>query len=347
MDGLDRGKRAETPPGDGFEATRNGDGDTPAAPPRVNPWRQAAPMRAARLPHRAAPRWIGKITRLRLPRWSIAGLWPRAAGALALGMVAATTVHPVGLHQQAVVSTLGQWGATQGPGLVFSLPWPIASVRVADVASVRALALPADPGEHLMLLRDGALADVAYDLRWHIGDLRAYALGQADPDAALAAVAETAVRAAMAGADAAALTGEARLALARDAARRAQAMLDAGHAGVVIDAVVLRRCDPPARVADALRAVAAARANAAQETDRARNWGRQWIAHAQGEAGAFEQILAQYRQAPAITRRQMYYATIERALAQSDKVIVATPRATITVPTAPLHDTPPEAGHGH
>jgi len=56
------------------------------------------------------------------------------------------------------------------------------------------------------------------------------------------------------------------------------------------------------------------------------------IARAQGEAAAFDQVYEQYRLAPEVTRRRMYYETMEAVLARTDKTIVETPGVTPYLP---------------
>ena len=48
----------------------------------------------------------------------------------------------------------------------------------------------------------------------------------------------------------------------------------------------------------------------------------QLVARAQGDAAAFDKVYAQYKLAPEVTRRRMYYETMERVLRQTDKTIV-------------------------
>jgi membrane protease subunit HflK len=266
-----------------------------------------------------------------------------------------TSLHQVGPQEQAIVSTFGAWGPAQGPGVALCWPWPIGAAKVEDVTTVRRLSLPEGEGEHLILTRDAGLVDLGYDVRWRISDLRRHAQGLADPDTVLRLAADTAMRATLAGMDFSAAMGGGRAgsehgALGHEAARRLQALLDRYQAGIIIDGIDIRRVDPPARVADSLRAVAAARTEAATEAAQANSWAHQWIVHAQGEAGAFDQVYAQYRRAPDITRRQMYYATMERVLAQGDKVIVDAPGTTMTLPplAAPGAEPPAaKAGDGH
>ena len=49
------------------------------------------------------------------------------------------------------------------------------------------------------------------------------------------------------------------------------------------------------------------------------------IARAQGEAAQFDKIYEQYKLAPEVTRRRMYYETMEAVLAKSNKTIVEAP----------------------
>ena len=46
------------------------------------------------------------------------------------------------------------------------------------------------------------------------------------------------------------------------------------------------------------------------------------LASAQGSAAEFNEIYSQYRLAPEVTRRRLYYETMERVLRDTDKTIV-------------------------
>ncbi len=295
--------------------------------------RAGAPAKARGHRVSAVLRRFGRIApgdRFRLYPPLGASWMPWVAGALAIGWLVPTALHPVGVQDQAIVATAGAWGPTLGPGLALSWPWPIGSARVVDVTTVRHLAVPAPDGrsggaEHLVLTRDQALIDIACDVRWHIRDLRENALALADPDALLRLAARDALRAGVADMDFAAIAGPGRDALALAVGRRLQDALDRAHAGIVIDGVDIRRAEPPRQIAPSLHAIAAARSDAATEAMQAQSWSRQLVTNAQGETGAFDRIREQYHRAPAVIRRQMYYATMERVLAHSDTVIVNAP----------------------
>jgi membrane protease subunit HflK len=56
------------------------------------------------------------------------------------------------------------------------------------------------------------------------------------------------------------------------------------------------------------------------------------IARAGGEAAQFDKIYEQYRLSPEVTRRRLYYETMEGVLAKSDKTIVEAPGVTPYLP---------------
>ena len=64
----------------------------------------------------------------------------------------------------------------------------------------------------------------------------------------------------------------------------------------------------------------------------ARAYALQITARAQGDAAAFEKVYAEYRQAPEVTRRRMYYETMERILSRVDTTIVEAPGITPYLP---------------
>src|SRR3546814_8674480 len=51
-------------------------------------------------------------------------------------------------------------------------------------------------------------------------------------------------------------------------------------------------------------------------------YAQQLSAKAQGESAAFDKVYAEYKMAPEVTRRRMYYATMEEVLSNVDKTII-------------------------
>ena len=59
-----------------------------------------------------------------------------------------------------------------------------------------------------------------------------------------------------------------------------------------------------------------------RDQSQARAWANQVLSIAQGEATAFDKVYEQYKLAPEVTRRRLYYETMERVLRNNDKVVV-------------------------
>ena len=65
-----------------------------------------------------------------------------------------------------------------------------------------------------------------------------------------------------------------------------------------------------------------ARGAAARILQEAEGYKEQTVQEAQGQASRFDQIYAQYKNAPAVTRQRIYIETMEKVLSGTDKVIV-------------------------
>src|ERR671921_1608006 len=101
-----------------------------------------------------------------------------------------------------------------------------------------------------------------------------------------------------------------------------QQLLNDYRAGVVVQGVAIKQSDPPAAVNDAFKEVSAAQQQAQSYINDARAYALQLTAKAQGEAAAFDKVYEEYRLAPEVTRRRMYYETMEKVLSKVDKTVV-------------------------
>jgi membrane protease subunit HflK len=120
----------------------------------------------------------------------------------------------------------------------------------------------------------------------------------------------------------------------QEVVQRAQELLDSYHAGVVIQGVTIKQASPPTEVMKAFKDVSAAQQNVQSFLKQAQSYATQVTARAQGEAAQFDAVYAQYKLAPDVTRRRMYYETMERVLAKTDKVVVE-PRNVVPYMTPP------------
>jgi membrane protease subunit HflK len=248
--------------------------------------------------------------------------------ALAAVWLLFTTFHRVLPGEHGVVTQFGRYSHTLSPGIGMTLPWPIHSVQKVDVENIRNIDLGSTGTETLMLTGDQNIIDIAYSVRWNIKDPEAFLFEVASPEEAIRQVAESAMRAVVSRVTLEDAIGDKRGEIEARVQEAMQAILDSYGAGVAIQGVAIKQADPPQAVNDAFKEVTAAQQEAQSYINQARAYALQLTAKAQGEATAFDKVYEQYRLAPEVTERRMYYETMERVLQNVDKTIVEAPGVT-------------------
>ena len=233
-----------------------------------------------------------------------------------------TTMHRIAPEERGVVSRFGRYSHTLGPGISLTLPSPIDTVRKVDVENIRTIDLGTTGTETLMLTGDQNIVDIAYSVRWNIRDPELYLFELAQPDETIRQVAESVMRAVVSGFSLNDTIGEGRGDIETRVQEAMQRVLNNYRSGVRIQGVAIKQADPPEAVNDAFKDVSAAQQQAQSYINDARAYALQLTAKAQGEAQAFDKVYEQYRLSPEVTRRRMYYETMERVLANVDKTIV-------------------------
>jgi membrane protease subunit HflK len=330
-------KGADSTPGVEGPASGPTSEDTPekSKGPR-NPWLPPAdePRRSASIEdifkHRGpeGPRRTGGGgPGFRLPERPGGKSWfPVAVGAIVLVWLGFSTVHQVGPKEEGIVTTFGKYSRTLTPGLSMTLPWPIQQVDIEEVSEFRIEQIPEGSAQKLMLTGDQNLVDLSYIVRWTIKDLKQYRFQLSEPDETVREVAEAAMRASVAQKTLnQVLSGSGRADIEQSDLTRMQAILDAYKSGIKVQGVQIRKTDPPKEVEEAFKDVSAAQQDADAEVNRAEAYAQQILARAQGDAASFDKIYAQYKLAPEVTRRRLYYETMERVLRQNDKTVIEAP----------------------
>jgi membrane protease subunit HflK len=243
-----------------------------------------------------------------------------------------TTMHRVAPEERGVVTRFGRYSHTLGPGIGLTLPSPIDRVRKIDVENIRNIDLGSATTETLMLTGDQNIIDIAYSVRWNIRDPELYLFEIAQPDETIREVAESAMRAVLARVTLTGAMGEQRGDIEAQVTEIMQRILDGYKSGVVIRGVAIKQADPPGAVNEAFKEVTAAQQQAQSYINQANAYATQLTQKAQGEAAAFDKVYAEYRLSPEVTRRRMYYETMERVLANVDKTIIEAPGVTPYLP---------------
>ena len=284
----------------------NGDGDKP----RRNPWAQPTGRPAAGGPRSSVDNASEKLREMfgvasgtgggGPPRGPGRGLpsfdrsiWLWGALGLAALWLAFTTIHRIGPGERGVVQTFGSYASTLSPGVSFTLPAPLQTVRKINVDEIRRVSIgsTAENDQKLVLTKDQNIIDLAYTVRWAISSPERFLFQFANPDQVVQETAESAMRSVVANFTLDQAIGPGRTDIETEVAARVQEILNDYNAGIRVEGVEINQADPPAAVNDAFKAVTEAQQNATRDLNQARAYAQQVTALAQGRGGVVQQGL--------------------------------------------------------
>jgi membrane protease subunit HflK len=269
-----------------------------------------------------------------------AGLLLFAAFVIA-GLWALTGFYIVDEAERAVVLRFGKYVNIAQPGLRWHLPAPI-----EKVVNINTNEVVAWPYRGSMLTRDENIVIVDLEVQYVRTDPEKYVFSMVDPEETLQDITASAIREVVGKNDLAYILTEGRIDIADKALQLIQATLDNYGTGITVillpmdeaqypDAVqasvqdvVKAREDRERSIADAntyrRQRVPAAEGQAVRQVQDAEGYRARVIADAEGETLRFSQILAEYQNAPEVTRERLYVETMETVLSSATKIIVDT-----------------------
>jgi modulator of FtsH protease HflK len=247
-----------------------------------------------------------------------------------------TSTHAISPGQRGVVTQFGRYSRTLGPGVSFTLPSPLERVIKLDVENIRSVDMGAEGSDDLMLTGDQNLLDLAYSVRWNIANPERYLFQMDQPDETIREVAESSMRAVISRVSLNDAMGDRRAEIETQVAENMQRILDSYRSGIQVQGIAIKQADPPDAVNDAFKQVTAAQQDAQTYINNANAYALQLGQKAQGEATAFDKVYEQYRLAPEVTRRRMYYETMEQVLSKVDKTVIEAPGVTSYLPLPQL-----------
>ncbi len=162
--------------------------------------------------------------------------WPIIVGGFVALWLVWTSFHRLGPEQEGVITFLGKYSRTVGPGIQLSLPSPLERIQKVDTKQIQTTSVgsPKASSENLVLTKDQSIIDMAYDVRWSIKDPQLYLFQLDSPDGTVKEVAESAMRAAVANFDLTQAIGPGRGAIEAEVRKRMQQVLDEYRAGVLV-----------------------------------------------------------------------------------------------------------------
>lgn len=278
----------------------------------------------------------GSLPSRSLVAWALLGL--------VLLWLVFTSAHPIDPAERGVVTQFGRYSRTLGPGFNWTLPWPIERVSKVNVGKVQSFDLGSASDDDLMLTGDQNLLDLAYSVRWKVRTPELYLFQMAQPEDTIREVAESAMRAVVSQVSLNDAMGDRRADIEAQVAANMQRILDSYRSGIQVQGIAIKQADPPDPVNDAFKRVTAAQQQAQSFINSANAYSLQLRQKAQGDATAFDKVYEQYKLAPEVTRRRMYYETMEQVLSKVDKTIVEAPGVTPYLPLPQVQKPQPPQG---
>jgi len=255
----------------------------------------------------------------------------------------------------------GRYTGKTAAGLNYNWAWPVGAVIKVPVSDQKITEVgyrgeqdagaeghAVAPEESLMLTGDQNIVDVQFRVSWQIDPAKPedFVFNIRHPEETVKAVAESVMREVVGLKTIDGILTSDRKSIEPDVQNRMQKVLNDYRAGVLVLQVQLQSVDAPSEVLSAYRDVTAAQQDqqrAVNEADtyankvvpeaegaaariklEAQAYRQQTVAEATGQTSRFNQVYAQYKNAPGVTRERMYLETMERVLGAMDKTIFDT-----------------------
>lgn len=274
-----------------------------------------------------------------------------------LGVLLAATIltslksfYTVEADEEGVVTRFGEYIKTSQPGLHFKVPWIDQVYKVKskrrqeEVFGYRERTREQVNAESLMLTGDLNLADVEWMVQYEISDPWRYLFRAADVRKAIRDVSMSVMRRVVGDRLVGEVLTTGRTEIATIAKDLMQETLNRYDLGIALTTVELQSVTPPDRVKDAFNDVNAAkqeqeqainraerrynsiipeaRGKAEQQIAEAKAYSTEVVNRAKGDANRFAATFAEYKKAPAITRKRLYIETMEQVLEQVSEFTV-------------------------
>ena len=251
--------------------------------------------------------------------------------------------------ERGVVLRFGKHERTTMPGPGWHVPYPIESVAVVNVTGNRSV-----EKRTTMLTQDENIVELKFSVQYRLKNAEDYLFNVENPDIAfdrscrfkstICGVLDSAIRTTVGRNNMDFILREGRAEIASRTMVSMQEILDTYGTGIEILNINLEDSQPPNAVQEAFRdatkaredmerfkneaqayaneVLPQARGESARIMEDAKAYRAQVIANAEGEASRFTQLLAEYREAPEVTRKRMYLQTMESVFSRSSKVVI-------------------------
>lgn len=268
-------------------------------------------------------------------------------GGVLAGLIVAITViwgfmgfYIVDEAERGVVLRFGRvLDETVQPGLHWNPPL-IDEVNLVNVSELNAKTYE----NRAMLTTDENIIDIEVTVQYRIQDPVDYVIAVQNPERSLDNASESAIRHVVGGNTMEQILTTGRDRVAVDVEDRLQDYMDIYNTGIFVSQVNVVDAQPPdgvrAAFDDVIRAredeqraqnqaqqyanrvIPEARGEAQRQIEQANAYKEQVIAEAEGDASRFDQLLAEYTKAPAVTRQRLYIDSLQDVMTASSKIMI-------------------------
>ena len=266
----------------------------------------------------------------------------------------ATGIYIVQPGQEGVVLTFGKFASVTGSGLNYRMPWPIQSVTVVNVESIRRAEIGFRTtdrdrkrevlSEALMLTKDENIVQVELLVQYRVASSRDFIFNVQNPEQILLTSAEVALRSSVGQMTVDDVITQERARVQEETRTFLSKLMTNYGTGIQVTDVRLQVADPPKEVRDAFQDVVRARADKErlinesqayqnnvvpkargerqQAVEEATAFKEEQVLHATGDANRFLAVLKEYRSARQVTRERMHIEALEKILNQVELILV-------------------------
>ncbi len=274
--------------------------------------------------------------------------------ALVVLSTAGTSFYMVDESEQAVITRLGKYYKTVGPGLQFKIPFGIDKSFIVPVTEIQTEEFTVNtlPGNQVyyqstagidgytMLTGDLNIVDVEWIIQYRIVDPVAWLFNVQDRRNTIRDISQSVINALVGDRAILDVIGSERIAIEVAAMEQMNASFDELGLGIDINAVLLQNIVPPVSVQDAFEDVNRAQQDAErfinegkeaynkeiplaqgiadQQIQVAEGYAIERVNQAQGDVARFNAIYEEYQDAPQVTRDRLYLETIETVLSSRE-----------------------------
>lgn len=252
-----------------------------------------------------------------------------------------TGLYRVDEAERGIVQRFGAYTVTALPGLHWHLPYPIETVDIVNIDAVANYSFRTE-----ILTADESYVFIQMVVQYVRSDPVKYSFEVVDPEMTVQDVTESALREVVGTSSLQVLVTDRRNEIAPRTREILQNTLDTYGSGINVTSVNLENLDYPeavqAAVDDTQKSrndrdryileadtyaedlVPRARGQATRILQEAEAYRERVIAAAEGDASRFEALLAEYQQAPRVTRARLYIDAVQEVYERANKVLIDT-----------------------